>query len=79
MVSEVFMIRITLDLDDQTSALVAAGARASGMSEDHWVSEIVRRYVSATWSAECRELAGAFPDFPLVEDEPSLEVRCDDR
>lgn len=66
------MSRITLDLDDETTALVTEQARASGMSKSRWVAEIIRRHANKSWPAECRELAGAFPDFPLAEDSPAL-------
>lgn len=66
------MSQITLYLDDETAALVAAGAKASGMSKSRWVAEIIRRHADDTWPAECRELAGAFADFPLSGDNPAL-------
>ena len=66
------MSQITLYLDDETEALVVARAKASGMSRSRWVAEVIRRHARASWPVEFRDLAGAFPDFPLVEELPDL-------
>lgn len=62
------MPQITLYIDDSTQALVDQAAAASGVSKSRWVAEAIRHYAAEEWPAECRALAGAFPDFPLVED-----------
>lgn len=59
------MSQITLYLDEETEALLAAAAAQSGMSRSKWVAEVIRRYASDTWPADTLALAGAFPDFPL--------------
>lgn len=66
------MSQITLYLDEETKALVDAGAKTSGMSKSRWVAKAIRQYAGAHWPRECLELAGAFPDFPLREDSPPL-------
>lgn len=64
------MPQVTLYLDDATEALVNRVAESSGMSKSRWVAELIRRHAHDTWSSECIALAGAFPDFPLREDQP---------
>ncbi|SAI27275.1 Uncharacterised protein [Bordetella ansorpii] len=66
------MSQITLYLDDATQALVDEAAQASGMSKSRWVAELIRKYASQEWPADCLALAGAFADFPLREDVPEL-------
>ncbi len=61
------MSQITLYLDDATQALVEQAAAASGMSKSRWVAEIVRKYAAHEWPKRCVELAGRFPDFPLID------------
>lgn len=65
------MSQITLYLDDATQTLVERAAQANGMSKSRWVAEIIRKYASYEWPAECLALAGQFADFPLREDAPS--------
>ncbi|HEU0198476.1 MAG TPA: hypothetical protein VFQ88_14860 [Nevskiaceae bacterium] len=66
------MSQITLYLDDETQALVAQRARASGLSKSRWVAELISKHAADEWPAECRALAGRFADFPLREDLPEL-------
>ena len=61
------MSQITLYLDDATQALVDQAAVASGMSKSRWVAEAIRHYAADAWPKACLDLAGSFPDFPLVE------------
>ena len=61
------MSQITLYLDDTTQALVDKAALASGVSKSRWVAEAIRHYAADEWPQACRDLAGSFPDFPLVE------------
>jgi len=62
------MSQITLYLDDATQALVDQAAHAHGMSKSRWVAEAIRRYAAQEWPPACLNLAGSFPDFPLVGD-----------
>lgn len=62
------MSQITLYLDDSTQALVDQAAQANGISKSRWVAEAIRRYAAQEWPSACLDLAGSFPDFPLVGD-----------
>ena len=62
------MPQITLYLDDATQTLVDQAAEANGISKSRWVAEAIRRYAPHEWPQGCLNLAGSFPDFPLVGD-----------
>jgi len=63
------MSQITLYVDDATQALVDQAAHAHGISKSRWVAEAIRRYAAQEWPPACLDLAGSFPDFPLVGDD----------
>jgi hypothetical protein len=56
--------QVTLYLDEATKNRVRKAAKAAGVSQSHWLAELVRRSAAEEWPAEVRELAGAWPDFP---------------
>jgi len=60
--------QITLYLDDATQAIVDQAAQTNGMSKSRWVAEAIRHYAAHEWPRACLDLAGRFPDFPLVGD-----------
>jgi hypothetical protein len=64
------MSQLTLYLDEATQALVEQAAQANGMSKSRWVAQMIRKYASHEWPAECLALAGRFADFPLREEAP---------
>lgn len=64
------MSQITLYLDAETEALLAAAVSQTGVSRGRWVAELIRRHARGAWPAECVALAGRFADFPLRKDGP---------
>ena len=60
------MPQITLDLDDATQALVDQAAEANGISKSRRVAKAIGRCAAHEWPQGCLNLAGSFPDFPLV-------------
>jgi hypothetical protein len=68
------MSQITLYLDDATQALVDQAAKANGVSKSRWVADLIRTYAAHEWPQECLALAGQFPDFPLREEAPAVNV-----
>ena len=64
------MSQVTLYLDDETDALLTKGAADSGLSKSRWAAQLIRRHAGDDWAQECRDLAGAFPDFPLRDAAP---------
>jgi hypothetical protein len=63
------MSQITLYLDEATHALVERAAKAHGMSESHWIAEIIRQHTAREWPQDCLDLAGRFADFPLLRED----------
>lgn len=59
------MSQITLYLDAETEALLNAAAATRGVSKSRWVADVIRLHAKDVWPQECRDLAGAFSDFPL--------------
>jgi hypothetical protein len=59
---------VTIYLDHETEALMKAAAKAEGISQSKWVSELIQRKVSTEWPSEVVQLAGAWPDFPSAEE-----------
>jgi hypothetical protein len=62
------MAQITLYLDDETEAKVRAAAKASGLSQSRWVSELIRQKTADEWPASVQRLAGAWADLPTAEE-----------
>ena len=62
------MAQVTLYLDDETAERMKQAARAAGVSRSRWLARLVQERTSQEWPAAVRELAGAWPDFPLAED-----------
>jgi hypothetical protein len=60
--------QITIYLDDTAERRVKAAARKAGVSVSRWVAELVENRTRTEWPAEVLELAGAWPDFPDLED-----------
>ncbi len=53
------MGQVTIFLDDDTEKLMQAAAQSAGVSKSKWIAD---------WPAHVRDLAGAWPDFPLAEE-----------
>lgn len=62
------MAQVTLYVDDETLRRGKQAAKSAGMSMSAWVSELIRQRTRQKWPDELRELAGAWPDFPCVEE-----------
>ena len=62
------MGQVTIYLNDKAERRVKSAARKAGVSVSRWVSELVENRTRSDWPTEVRELAGAWPDFPEVEE-----------
>jgi hypothetical protein len=63
------MPQFTLCLDDSTQALVEQAAKAQGISQNRWVTDLIHQHTAHEWPQDCLMLAGQFADFPLREEE----------
>lgn len=62
------MAQVTIYLDDVAERRVKAAARKAGVSVSRWVADLVENRTRTEWPAEVLELAGAWPDFPDLEE-----------
>ena len=62
------MGQVTIYLDDDSEARLKASAKARGIPVSRWVAELVREKTDTEWPEEVRKLAGAWADFPEVEE-----------
>jgi hypothetical protein len=62
------MGQVTLYLDEQTEERMRRAAAEAGLSQSRWVAELIRRRTASEWPESVRRLAGAWPDFPTLEE-----------
>lgn len=62
------MAQVTIYLDDAAEKRVKQAARKAGVSVSRWIAGLVENRTRTDWPAEARELAGAWPDFPDLEE-----------
>ena len=62
------MAQVTIYLDDAAQRRVRAAARKSRVSVSRWVAEMVESRTRTYWPPEARQLAGAWPDFPDLQE-----------
>ncbi len=62
------MAQVTIYLDDAAERRVKAAARRAGVSVSRWVAELVEARTRTEWPTEAKELAGAWTDFPDLEE-----------
>ena len=62
------MAQITMYLDDDVLAHIKAVTKAAGMSKSQWIAEAIRLRMNTEWPESVRALAGAWPDFPTLEE-----------
>lgn len=75
------MLQLTLNLDTETQARIETAARAANLSVEQWITHWLRTTTTETtidshhlstpdnsWPTEVRDLAGAWPDFPTLEE-----------
>ena len=62
------MALVTIYLDDAAERRVRAAARKARVSVSRWVADLVETRTRTDWPEEVRQLAGAWPDFPDLEE-----------
>jgi hypothetical protein len=60
--------QVTIYLGDAAERRVRAAARKSRVSVSRWVAELVESRTRTDWPPEARQLAGAWPDFPNLQE-----------
>jgi len=67
------MGQVTIYLDDENEKRLKAAAKAAGMPVSRWVASLVQEKARTVWPESVRRLAGAWQDFPDLENIRQLE------
>lgn len=62
------MAQVTIYLDEETERRMKRAAAGAGVSRSQWVAEAIRERTATEWPEAVRRLAGAWEDFPEVEE-----------
>ncbi len=62
------MGQVTIYIDAETEKKMIASAKAAKISKSKWITEVIKEKVAAEWPASVVSLAGAWDDFPSLED-----------
>lgn len=62
------MPQVTIYLDANTEEQARSAAQAKGIPFSKWISGVIREKTASSWPQEVLDLAGAWPDFPSLED-----------
>lgn len=62
------MAQITILLDSKTEIRARDAAKAAKVSLDRWIADLIKEKTDPNWPEPVRCLAGAWPDFPDLED-----------
>jgi hypothetical protein len=68
------MGRITISLDAESEAKAKDCAKMMNMPLDQWIADVIRKRISPEWPDSVKRLAGAWPDFPSLD-----EIRFDEK
>ena len=61
------MPQLNLYVDEATHQRIKQAAQSSGVSLSKWVTAVVREKTSGEWPPDVLALAGAWKDFPSLE------------
>ena len=62
------MAQLTLYLDQETVSKMRQAAEGEGLSQSQWVARLIRARLENEWPQAVRDLAGAWTDFPEVDE-----------
>jgi hypothetical protein len=62
------MGQVTIYLDDEVEAKMRDAAKAMNLSQSKWISNIIQRQIADTWPESVKKLAGAWQDFPTINE-----------
>lgn len=65
---ETIMGQVTIYLEDELEAKMAADAKARKLSKSKWIATVIREKLATEWPHEVREAAGSWDDFPSIEE-----------
>jgi len=62
------MSQVTIYLDPETKRKMKAYTESKNISQSQWVGDIIREKLQSEWPTQIAALAGAWEDFPPLED-----------
>lgn len=62
------MGQVTIYLDKETERKMSNIVKKSGTSKSKWIAKLIQEKTSRTWPESIYKLAGAWNDFPNVEE-----------
>jgi len=62
------MGQVTIYLDDEIESKMRSAARSMHLSQSKWIASLIKGKVNDEWSESAKKLAGAWGDFPTLED-----------
>ena len=62
------MGQVTIYLDDETEMRMKEAADAAHLSKSKWIARVIRQNVAGEWPEDVAILAGAWKDFPSLDD-----------
>lgn len=68
------MAQVTIYLEDALADEMRKAATSAKLSHSKWIAQLIRDKVQHQWSADVRDLAGAWQDFPLAEELRAQQV-----
>lgn len=62
------MAQVTIYLDEETNRRLTEAAKAENLSKSKWISMIIRHTTETQWPDSVVRLAGAWKNFPSLEE-----------
>ena len=62
------MGQVTIYIDAETEKKMIASAKAAKISKSKWITQVIKEKVTSEWPASVVNLAGAWEDFPSIEE-----------
>lgn len=65
---EFSMGQVTIYFDDEVESKMRSAAKSMKISQSNWISSLIKRKVNEEWSESTKNLAGAWTDFPSLDE-----------
>jgi len=62
------MGQVTIYLDDDVESKMRSAAKSMKISQSKWISSLIKKKVNGEWSESTKNLAGAWADFPSLDE-----------
>ena len=62
------MGQLTIYLDSETERKMEKMVKKRGVSKSKWISQLIKEKTANTWPDHVAQLAGAWADFPTIEE-----------